>query len=39
MNAGEFIKCALDFGIKLPKQKIMEVFKKISSNSKEIDFD
>ncbi len=39
MNLGEFMRFCLDFQMPLPKEKIMEIFKRISPNHREITYD
>ena len=36
---GEFFRFCLDFGIPIKKEKIIENFKKVSPNHKEIDYE
>lgn len=39
MTLGEFVRFCLDFQVPIKKQKIMEIFKKVSVNHREITYD
>ena len=39
LNMGEFFRFCFDFAIPIKKEKIIENFKKVSPNHKEIDYD
>lgn len=36
MNMGEFIRFTLDFALPLKKEKVLEIFKKVSPNHRDI---
>lgn len=39
LNLGEFMRFCLDFSIPVPKEKVMDIFKRISPNHREISYD
>lgn len=39
MNMGEFLRFILDFGIPIKKDKVVLIFKKISTHSREISYE
>ena len=39
MNIGEFLKFCLDFKVPLSKHRIIDVFKRLSKNHREIGFE